>query len=136
MSIIFTEKNGGVPMDAHVFATPDGMAIRYPLNNVAKSDPKTMEWLRQYHSSLSNVLKAPGTPAAELSVVMIEATYNGQLKYYLTYMVRYADQSLAQDTPQGRLYATEPLLLARSPASLATPAPQAQLASEDVVVEW
>lgn len=127
ITILFDNKERGVPMDAPVYATDKGIALIYRMNNVAKADPATMEWLKKYNSYISRRLKAPATPAAERCTVMAEATYGGQVNYYFTYMLRYEDDSLAQDTPQGLLVATEPLMLASQ--QQAAPAKQAQPAA-------
>lgn len=112
MTVLFNNKDQGVPMDAQVYTTPDGIALVYRLNNVALAHKPTLEWLKKYNAHISGRLKSPASPAAERCTVMVEATYNGQIKYYFTYMMRYEDDSLAQDMPQGRLVATEPLMLA------------------------
>jgi len=126
MTILFSNKENGVPMDAQVYTTPNGIALIYRLNNVAKAHQPTMEWLRRYNAFVSKRLKASAVPAAERCTVMVEATYTGQMQYFFTYMMRYEDDSLAQDMPQGLLVATEPLLLAReqqaAPAMRAKPA--------------
>jgi hypothetical protein len=134
MTILFTDKEGGVPMDAQLYMSASGISLVYPMNNVAKADPESKAWLNRYNLFISRRLKEPAVPAAERCTVMVEATYGGQLKYYFTYMMRYADNSLAQDMPQGRLYATEPL----SMPGLASPrrARPAQPASEQASADW
>lgn len=137
ITILFDNKDRGVPMDAPVYATNKGIALVYRMNNVAQAHPQTMDWLKKYNSYISRRLKAPATPAAERCTVMVEATYEGQVNYYFTYMLRYEDDSLAQDTPQGLLVATEPLMLAASQqATRATPAQQAAGGQKIETASW
>ena len=135
MTMLFDNKKDNIPMDAQIWAGQKGIALVYRLNNIASTSPETLDWLKRYNAFISGTLKAPATPAAERCTVMVEATYTGQLMYYFTYMMRYADESLAQDMPQSRLYATEPLQLTvpALTAEQAAPAPQA---SEQREASW
>ncbi|MHC4412312.1 MAG: hypothetical protein ACYSW6_04960, partial [Planctomycetota bacterium] len=61
----------------------------------------------------------------------------GQLKYYFSYMMRYEDESLAQDMPQTQLYATEPLHMSHAAqAKQAERAGQAEQASQQEEISW
>jgi hypothetical protein len=131
MTALFSNKEDGVPMDAQIYMGKTGIALVYRMNNVANTNQQVMAWLKRYNQFVSGTLKAPATPAAERCTVMVEATYEGQLKYYFSYMMRYEDDSLAQGMPQTRLYATEPLHMASQPALQAVPAqPVSQQAEE------
>ncbi len=131
MTLLFSDKEDGLPLDAQIWMGTDGIALVYRMNNVAQTDPKILDWLKKYNAFVTRSLKSAALPAAERCTVMVEATYNGQLKYYFSYMMRYADESLAQDMPQGRLYATEPLHM-----SQAQQAPQAKQAGQQEEISW
>lgn len=137
MTLLFGDKENSLPLDAQIWMGAEGIALVYPLNNVAKADPRTLDWLKKYNAFIAQRLTAIATPAAERCTVMVEATYSGQLKYYFSYMMRYADDSFAQDMPQGRLYATEPLLMSQTAqAEQAKQVKQAAQASEQEEISW
>jgi len=136
MTVLFSDKEGGLPLDAQIYMGSTGIALVYRMNNVAAVDVKSLEWLKKYNKFMKSKLKAPANPAAERCTVMVEATYEGQLRYHFSYMMRYEDDSLAQDMPQGRLYTTEPLYIAPAagqPAKQAVPAKPARQQAEDAV---
>ena len=108
-------------IDAPVAFTGKGLQMNVPLNAVAKTNTQSAKWLRQYHSFLSKSRGQAFTPVPQRCSVTVEARVDGQLKYHLTYMVAHEDGSLAQDTPQGLLYATEAL----GPGAALLPAEQA-----------
>ena len=94
-------------VDSEIAFTPNGVQMNLSMNAVAKKNPASAQWLRQYHTFISH--GRPLTPVPSRCSVTIEARADGQLKYYLTYMVSHEDGSLAQDMPQGRLYHTAAL---------------------------
>lgn len=94
-------------VDTPISFTVYGLQISIPLNAVAKTSPMSSKWLRQYHQYISQSRGQNFTPVPQRCNVTVEARVDGTLKYYLTYMVAHEDGSLAQDMPQGRLYATE-----------------------------
>lgn len=134
MTLLFSDKEDGQPMDAQIWMGSDGIALVYRMNNVAQTDPKILDWLKKYNAFVTRSLKSAATPAAERCTIMVEATYGGQLKYYFSYMMRFEDESLAQDMPQGRLYATEPLHM--SHAAQAKQAKRAEPASQQEEISW
>lgn len=137
MTLLFSDKEDGQPLDAQIWMGSDGIALVYRMNNVAQTDPKILDWLKKYNAFITRSLKASATPAAERCTIMVEATYGGQLKYYFSYMMRYEDESLAQDMPQGRLYATEPLHMSHAvQAKQAERASQAEQASQQEEISW
>lgn len=137
ITILFSNKEHGTPMDAPIYATDKGISLIYRMNNVAKAHPQTLDWLKKYNEYIGRRLKASAKPAAERCTVMVEATYAGQINYYFTYMMRYEDDSLAQNMPQGLLVATEPLMLAAGQQATRAPARQAgQQASAPEQANW
>jgi hypothetical protein len=96
-------------IDAPIAFTGQGLQMNVPLNAVAKTSPQSAKWLRAYHSFLSKGRGEDFSPVPQRCSVTVEARTDGQLRYHLTYMVAHKDGSLAQDTPQGLLYATEAL---------------------------
>ena len=137
MTLLFGDKEDGQPLDAQIWMGGDGIALVYPMNNVAQTDPKILDWLKRYNAFLTRSLKSAALPAAERCTVMVEATYGGQLKYYFSYMMRYEDESLAQDMPQGRLYATEPLHMSHAVQAQQTEqAKQAEKVSQQEEISW
>jgi hypothetical protein len=96
-------------IDAPVAFLQEGLRMVLPMNAVAKTNPKAAGWLRKYHQYLENTRREQFTPLPTLCKVTVEAKVDGRLEYYLTYMVAHSDDSPAQNTPQGKLYATEPL---------------------------
>ena len=106
-------------VDAPLAFTQDGVQMAIPMNAVAKSNAGALEWLRKYHTFLENSRGESFTAIPQRCNVVVEARVDGQIRYYLTYMVAHEDRSLAQDTPQGKLYKTEALSApsARKPAS-------------------
>lgn len=134
MTLLFADKEDGLPLDAQIWMSAEAIALIYRMNNVAQTDPKVLDWLKKYNAFITRSLKSPALPAAERCTVMVEATYGGQLKYYFSYMMRYEDESLAQDMPQGQLYATEPLHM--SHAAQAERAGQAEQASQQEEISW
>lgn len=111
-------------IDAPVAFTTSGLQMNVPMNAVAKTSQKSATWLRQYHSFISKNRSESFTPVPQRCSVTVEARVDGQLRYHLTYMVAHEDGSLAQDTPQGLLYATEAL------GAASAPVPAQQAASE------
>lgn len=120
--LIFLEKGAGNhwPMDATITFTRDGMQIYYPMNAVAKGDSKSMAWLKRYQQWIVSK-RGNLAPDPERCGVLVEARFDGQLRYHFSYMARHEDNSFAQDLPQGRLYHTEALFVDAS-----EPAPPAQ----------
>jgi len=116
--MLFFDKDEGIPIDVPINFSTKGVTLDYPMNAVAKYNPESRQWLQKYHQFL---VAARGNldPVPQRCHVTIEADQSGQLRYYLTYMTTHPDGSLAQDMPQGKLYASEPLFL---PASHAEPA--------------
>ena len=106
-SLLF-KKSIGAP-DANIVFTHEGVSLRYSLMSLAKKDENTRLWLNKYHGFLENQKGDQLTPVLPRCDVLIKASLNGTLQYYLTYMVQYSDESIAQDTAQGSLYATEGL---------------------------
>lgn len=96
-------------VDAPIAFTQDGLQMAIPMNAVAKSNKKALDWLRSYHDFIQRSRNKQFTAVPQRCNVVVEARVDGQMKYYLTYMVSHEDGSLAQDMPQGRLYATEAL---------------------------
>lgn len=115
-------------VDAPVAFTQDGLQMAIPMNAVAKSNPQAMQWLRQYHEHIQRSRGQTLNAVPQRCRVVVEARVDGQLKYYLTYMVAHEDGSLAQDMPQGRLYATE--ALHASPANTYSPPASQPAASQ------
>ena len=131
----FLEK-GAEPLeiDAPVIFTQSGIQMVLPMNGVAKTHPESLTWLQRYQNFITQK-RGNLVPISDRCNVMVEATADGQLKYYFTYMVAHEDGSLAQDMPQGRLYATEGLHApARQQAPPAQQAP-AQQASDAAWME-
>jgi hypothetical protein len=106
-SLLF-DKTTGSP-DANIIFTHEGITLQYSLMSVAKLDEGTRLWLNHYHAFLEKQKKQKMTPVLPRCNVIIKASLNGTLQYFLTYMVQYPDESIAQDTAQGSLYATEGL---------------------------
>jgi hypothetical protein len=125
-------------VDAPVAFTQEGLHMSLAMNAVAKSSPQAMTWLRQYHDYIQQSRSQTLTAIPQRCRVVVEARVDGQLKYYLTYMVAHDDGSLAQDMPQGKLYATEALHAApanvRQPA--ASPPPASQPAGQPEPASW
>ena len=94
-------------IDSEIAFTPNGVQMNLSMNAVAKNNPASATWLRQYHAFISRNRQL--TPVPSRCSVTVEGRVDGQLKYYLTYMVAHEDGSLAQDMPQGRLYHTTAL---------------------------
>lgn len=123
-------------IDAPVRFTKDGVQVVLTMNGVAKTSPESLEWLKRYQSF---IVQSHGNmvPISNRCHVMVEATASGQIQYYFTYMVAHEDGTLAQDMPQGRLYATEglhaPARQQAQQAEQAKPAPPAEPAEQ---VEW
>jgi hypothetical protein len=135
ITLLFENKENGLPLDSPIYMMRDGIRVSYRLNNIADTCPKCLDWLKKYNQFISGRLKSSAVPAAERCMVQIEAGYDGTLKYYFYYMMRYEDNSLAQDMPQGILFATEPLFRAEDsvpalPATQAAPAAQAERAEQ------
>lgn len=120
-------------IDGPIAFTQDGLQMALPMNAVAKSNPGAMAWLSKYHQFIQSSRGEHFTAIPQRCNVVIEARTDGQLKYYLTYMVTHEDGSLAQEMPQGKLYATEGLFAppASQPAAqqAGQPAGQAEPAS-------
>ena len=112
-------------IDGPMAFTQTGLRLTLPMNAVAKTDTKAASWLRKYHDFISRQRNENFTPVPPACKVIVDAKVDGRLEYYLTYMVAHGDGSLAQDTPQGKLYATE-ALYSHAPAS--QPAKQAEQA--------
>ena len=108
-------------IDAPMSFTPDGIQITLPLNAVAKTSKPARTWLRGYQEFIVRGRNENLSPVPQRCSVSVEARVDGQIKYYLTYMVSHEDGSLAQNMPQGRLYATEALHIGQK---LAEPADQ------------
>jgi len=105
-------------IDAPISFTQDGAQMSIPLNAVAKTHPQSREWLKRYQAFVNKSRGEQMEPVPQRCYVMVDARADGQLRYHLTYMVSHGDGSLAQDMPQGYLYATEALNAAASvPAS-------------------
>jgi hypothetical protein len=124
MYVQFLEK-GQEPkdIDAAVIFTGEGIQLILPMNGVARTNSKSMAWLKKYQGFI-NQSRGNLVPVSDRCNVLVEATVNGQIKYYFTYMVAHEDGSMAQDMPQGHLYATEGLHTpARQPAQPASQAP-------------
>jgi hypothetical protein len=104
---------GRSTVDAPIAFTQDGLQMALPMNAVAKSSPEAMKWLGQYHDFIQRSRSESFKAIPQRCNVVVEARVDGQIKYYLTYMVAHDDGSAAQDMPQGRLYATEALAASR-----------------------
>ena len=113
--MLFLDKDSGIPIDTPISFSSEGVTLSYPLNAVAKYNPQAKQWLQKYHQFLVSK-RGNLTPVSERCGVTVEAKYDGQLKYYLSYMTAHDDGSMAQDMPQGKLFATEPLFLQAEPA--------------------
>lgn len=116
-------------MDATIVFKNAGTQIYYPMNAIAKGDSKSMAWLKKYQQWLANK-RGNLTPDPDRCNVVVEANFDGGLKYYFTYMARHEDNSLAQDLPQGLLFHTESLFLASEPAPPAAEQEQAKPAEQ------
>jgi hypothetical protein len=122
-------------VDAPIAFTQDGLQMPLPMNAVAKSNPEAMKWLGQYHNFIQQSRNQNFTAIPQRCNVVVEARTDGQLKYYLTYMVAHEDDTLAQDTPQGKLYATEALHVP-APASPASQPAASQPAGQPEQAAW
>jgi hypothetical protein len=130
--MLFLDKEEGIPIDAPVSFSSEGITLSYPLNAIAKYDLQSKTWLRQFHQYLVSK-RGNLVPVSERCGVAVEARYDGQIKYHLTYMTAHDDGSLAQDMPQGKLYAVEPLFLHAEPAE---PAPASEPAPAKEPASW
>lgn len=111
--ILFLNKGGdSTTIDLPITFGNQGVTATIALNAVAKMDHDSGVWLRSFHQ-FTLKSKPDVVPVVERCHVTVEARFDGTLKYYLTYMVAHKDGSLAQDMPQGRLYATESLAASR-----------------------
>lgn len=115
LSVLFDKSKTKGTMDVNVTFTDEAIILQYPLQALRK-DSKIRSWLNAYHAHLQKTKKDTLTPVMSRCFVTVKAFYTGQLQYYLTYMVSYPDDSIAQETPQGALYASEGLLGVRAPA--------------------
>ncbi len=106
-SLLF-DKTVGAP-DANIIFTSEGISLQYSLMSIAKKDDSTKLWLNKYHKFLEVQKKNPLVPVLPRCTVLIKTSLTGTIQYFLTYMVQYPDESIAQDTAQGSLYATEGL---------------------------
>lgn len=123
-------------VDAPIAFTEHGLQMQLAMNAVAKSNPKAMAWLGQYHNFLQSGRGQSFTAIPQRCNVVVEARTDGQLKYFLTYMVAHEDGSLAQDTPQGKLFATEALHVAAPASQPAASQPASQPAGELEPAAW
>lgn len=122
-------------IDAPLAFTQDGLQMSMPMNAVAKSNPSALAWLRKYHDHLQRSRGESFEAVPQRCSVVVEARTDGQLRYYMTYMVTHEDGSLAQEMPQGKLFATEALFAA--PASQQAGSKQAgQRANEPEQAAW
>lgn len=115
-AVILFDKELGPGIDCNVAFTPDAIKLQYTLKSISK-DKAVSNWLNQYHSGLQKQKNATLVPVINRCFVEVHASYDGRLQYFLTYMVAYPDESIAQDTPQGKLYFQSGLQLSRGRAS-------------------
>lgn len=113
---LLVDKKEGKGLDGNIIFQPDGVVLTYPIRAVAKQDRNSAKWLNNYHSFLQKSRKSVFEPVMPRCIVTVKAFYDGRLEYYLTYMVAYEDESIAQDTPQGALYARDSLSIKRTAA--------------------
>jgi hypothetical protein len=118
-SVLFDKEKVKGVQDVNVTFDPEGMLLQYPLQAIRR-DEQIRAWMNTFHAQLQKQKGSPLTPDKGRCFVTVKAFYNGQIHYYLTYMVAYPDNSLAQDTPQGALYASAGLPgIARAPQAKA-----------------
>lgn len=124
INVQYLDKNPGsaLPIDGPIAFMKDGVQIIHMMQAVAKSSDSARTWLRRFNEYISGASvrqgKGPLMPVAQRSFVLVEARYDGSMKYYMTYMAAHEDETLAQDTPQGRLYATEALATPQQPQAI------------------
>lgn len=117
-AILFDKQMAGNSIDVNFAFDQDGLILSYPLQAIGKSGG-IRDWMNTFHAQLQTQKKGALTPIKARCFVTVKAFYNGQLHYYLTYMVTHEDNTIAQDTPQGKLYATSSLFapVASQPAA-------------------
>lgn len=111
--VITFDKSVGNGVDTMARFTKDGLILRYALSTIVKNNQDISGWLNGMHGKLQKQKKDQLKPVLNRCFVDVIASYNGTVNYYLTYMVAHSDESIAQDTPQGSLYATESLNVPR-----------------------
>lgn len=121
-TILFKKKHD-VP-DINVVFLPSGIMFQYSLKTIAAKNPEVVKWLNSYHTFVSGQKKDTMKPVPQQCFVQVQAGYNGMLQYFLTYMVAYPDESIAQDTAQGALFASEGI-------GISMPANQQELVASD-----
>lgn len=94
-------------LDAQMSFGNDGITLSYSLMAIAKIDEPTRSWLNKFHDYLVKQKKSTLTPVLPRCLAQVKISREGVIQYFLTYMVQYPDESIAQETPQGKLYATE-----------------------------
>ena len=110
---LLVQKDKGVGLDGNVIFTPEGVVVTYPIKAISSQDRKAAAWLNRYHGFLQKQKKSELRPVINRCFVMVKCFLNGNMEYYLTYLVAYEDESIAQDTAQGALYAKEILNIGR-----------------------
>jgi hypothetical protein len=109
--LMFRNKTASA-MDVEMSFFEEGIQLSYPMTPLAKSSEKISAWLKNLHGEIQKHVGEGNevTPHVPWCHVAVKAFYEGRIEYYITYMVKYtSDNTVAQDTPQGALYATEPL---------------------------
>lgn len=86
--------------------TSEFMQLHYPLRAVADGNDELKAWLKNLHATLEQN-RGNLRPVVPRCFISVKVFYDGNVEYYLTYMCAHPDNSLAQDMPQGTLYARE-----------------------------
>jgi len=100
-------------IDVRCDFTSEFAQLHYPLRAVADDNDELKAWLKNLHKKLEQN-KGELRPVVPRCFISVKIYYDGTVEYYLTYMCAHPDDSLAQDMPQGSLYARESLAFANT----------------------